>query len=303
MGRIWFLSIDRTAENFNHGRAHHALASIEGDRLAVCHWCFVRSLFLLAMAFLQVMPGHASDILVNDMLCSSYSCPTGSIQRWNASDVFCAYGACNGNDTSTCCVQGQFYSHRWRVVAASNVSDIWEVARLRFLLADDCNNASEVDTIPGLHSSYSRWPNGEAFSHRHGHGHVAARAFAADVAPTPRKPSPERSSWNSGGPCAVGACYIGFTWSAITDRHPLGKCRARSNSGCSTSSYIRQAGKLRIGCAEVEQSLTSGQFAETLRLEFLDTSAVDPYVWRTAAILDGATGGLAQIQMMETGPL
>lgn len=244
------------------------------------------------------------------------ACPLGYQHRWNAEQVLCSDGPCGQNDTDTCCTLGRFFSHSWRVLADSNVTEEWEVRRVRFLLDDGCDLSSEADTAPGIHSSYSNWPNGEAFSHHFGHGTIAARAFAADPVPTPRKPAPVRVVWTSGAPCAEASCFIGFRWESDVTRYPLGNCRNQYRTGCATESNLKKAGFLRIGCAEVEQSDVEGRYATSLRLQFLEASTKVPDLstwnttsrtadyarmdlWRTAGVVQGLDGGVARVRILD----
>lgn len=272
--------------------------------LCVCKlWVLSRALSALAVWALLCRQVVAPEPLLNDMPCSTLACPDGYQHRWNAAVVLCAKGACNLNDTDTCCVQGRFSSFSWRLLAASSVSEAWEVRKVQFLLADSCDAESEATTIPGIHWGYLDWPNGAAFSHQSGNGNTAAHAFVRDPAPTPRNPLPARLGWTSGGPCAESVCFLGFRWEADTNRYPAGPCR-ESQGICASTGLVRKVPALRIGCAAVDQSKLPGRFASELRLQFLETGVLGdandtggPEIWRTAAILRNISGGLARVQI------
>lgn len=241
------------------------------------------------------------------MPCSTLACPPGYLSRWNADDLLCGDGACGANDTETCCVLGRFFSHSWRILAAANVSDRWEVRRIRFFQDEFCfdgdpGNAtpsSEALTAPGVHHKWRGWPSGAAFSHHRGHGALAARAFAEDPAPTAFNPEPEREVWTSAGPCQEGQCFLGFAWESDIDRSPLGACEARHGASCASEALLRKAGHLRIPCAEVEQGNETGRFSEVLALQLLEPVGVSGggEVWRTVAQASGLDGGLAQLRL------
>eukprot|EP00927_Polykrikos_kofoidii_P061050 TRINITY_DN55938_c0_g1_i1.p1 TRINITY_DN55938_c0_g1~~TRINITY_DN55938_c0_g1_i1.p1 ORF type:complete len:313 (+),score=53.35 TRINITY_DN55938_c0_g1_i1:46-984(+) len=247
-----------------------------------------------------------------DMPCSGFVCPSGYITRWDAEALFCEDGACNANDTDRCCTLGRFFSHSWRVLAAANVTEMWEVRRIRFFQdefcfdgnasagrnssADAAVQSSEATTAPGVHHKWRGWPSGAAFSHHRGHGSVAARAFVPDTAPTPRNPSPVREVWTSGGPCEEGQCFLGFTWESDIDRSPLGSCTPKSGGSCASEALLRRAGHLRIACAEVEQGNETGRYSEALALQLLET-VPSGRIWRTVARAFGLSGGLVQLRM------
>ncbi|CAE7265424.1 ssp2 [Symbiodinium pilosum] len=203
-----------------------------------------------------------------DMPCTRLQCPTGYLQRWDAESTFCT-GACNSTDAEMCCFRRGFASHSWRILASSAVSESWDLAALRFYLAENCSAESLIETVPDRRSG----ANGAAFSHHRGRGGVAAELFHEPI----RLPSSAASSvkWSSGAPCAAGDCFVGFSWESDGTRQPVGNCKLTRGT-CPTVGYIRQAGAFRVGCVEVEQSSASGFFADTLRLQLLD--------------LDGPTG-------------
>uniref|UniRef100_A0A7S4V2L4 Uncharacterized protein n=1 Tax=Alexandrium monilatum TaxID=311494 RepID=A0A7S4V2L4_9DINO len=234
--------------------------------------------------------------------CSTYTCPSGYFHRWDADATLCAEGACTQNDTDACCVQGRFFSHSWRVVVASNVSIAWEVHRLRFFLDENCSTESVAPTVPGTNHKWRDWPNGAAFSHHHGHGSIAARAFVADPTATARDPAPQRKGWSSVGPCQEGACFLGFKWESDIDRYPRGSCHSHFGAPCASEGQLHKAGFLRIACAEVEQGQTEGRYADALQLQLLDAHMPQGAIqgaaaWRTAAEVRGLQGGTAQVRM------
>eukprot|EP00931_Biecheleriopsis_adriatica_P101905 TRINITY_DN76954_c0_g1_i1.p1 TRINITY_DN76954_c0_g1~~TRINITY_DN76954_c0_g1_i1.p1 ORF type:complete len:734 (-),score=98.33 TRINITY_DN76954_c0_g1_i1:18-2189(-) len=250
-----------------------------------------------------VIEGFEAPLEAN-MPCSSVICPAGYEHRWDADSVLCA-GACNvSDDLSACCVHVGFTSHSWRVQAVSNVSESWDLVSLRFYFAENCSASSLVSIAPGFQSrGYRGWPNGNAFSHHAGHGAVAQKLFAE---PTiwPSSPSfdPQAVKWSSGGPCAPGQCFVGFSWESDVDRYPHGSCSAPKRGNCATSAQLSKAAALRVACAEVEQSQLSGRFAEILRLQLRDMEGRDdnlsnPGIWRTAAEVRGLSGGLATLTL------
>jgi len=238
-----------------------------------------------------------------NMPCSSLTCPAGYAHRWDADSVLCS-GPCDvSQDLAMCCVRAGHTSHSWRVQAASNVSDAWDLVALRFFFAESCSQASLADIAPGIHHEWRGWPNGAAFSHHGGHGSVAADLFASPES-WPSSPATDTKvvQWSSGGPCAEGECFLGFAWESDVDRYPHGECQASQRGTCSTVGQLRKAGALRIACAEIEQSQQLGHFAEKLRLQLLDTAGrnsnlTNPGIWRTAAEARDLTGGLAVLQL------
>eukprot|EP00439_Symbiodinium_sp_Y106_P081747 s1097_g20.t2 len=217
-----------------------------------------------------------------DMPCTSLQCPTGYLQRWDAVSTFCA-GACNSSDAEMCCFRKGFASHSWRIVASSPVGEAWDLAALRFYLAENCSADSLIEAVP---SSRRGGANGAAFSYHRGRGAVAADLFHEPVQFPSSVPQLQSVRWSSGAPCTAGECFVGFSWESDSTRTPVGNCR--QTRGCPTVGFVRQAGAFRVACAEVEQSQDSGFFAESLRLQMLDVDGRDSNsseagLWRTAA--------------------
>jgi len=234
-----------------------------------------------------------------NMPCSTLECPVGYRTRWDAAWTFCSEGACNVTSTvdqESCCVQDHFSSYSWRIIAASNVSEQWELNSVRFYLSGNCSSESLLDTSPGVHHAWRGWPNGAAFAHYGGHGGVAAPLFN-------RPPQP----WSSGGPCESDGCYVGYKFESDIDRYPLGPCimpntppRVRFGETCASQATIVKANGVQVACAQVEQGNTTGSFAEVLRLQCLHTTrnaseyeATD--IWRTVAQVRVSEGGLAEL--------
>lgn len=238
--------------------------------------------------------GVLSRALEKDMPCNTMVCPVGFALRWDAADVLCM-GACDGHndtDTETCCVAGDFFSHSWRVVAAGNVSSSWELYSLKFYMDSQCDNASVIDTAPGLHHPWRGYPNGAAFAHVGGRGGPAAKLFRSPAEP-----------WTSAMPCEPGSCFIGFRWESNIDRYPLGACRVTHyGNRCASEASLRRQG-VRVACVELEQGEADGTYAESLQLQYeffpiaTPTSPLPPggSVWRVAAQTVGLSGGLAQL--------
>lgn len=243
----------------------------------------------------------------NEMPCITITCAEGYQHKWNAKDLRCPGACVTKNDTEACCDFGRFFSFSWRILASSNVTGLWEISKVVFKYDDNCSDASEVETAAAVHHKWRHWPNGAAFSHNAGHGTVAARAFAPDPVPTPRNLQPVRETWNSGGSCDAGSCWLGFKWDSDIDRAPVGLCTAKFGAPCTSMARPQSAGHIRVGCAEVQQGASPGSYAEELELQFLDVTGLslnstnDPRgVWRTAALAKGLTGGKAYISMSDS---
>lgn len=262
--------------------------------MAAPRWCAHRAALLTVTSVLAFTPPMSIN-----MPCSTGSCQVGYKLRWDAAWTFCSDGACNATegstDQETCCVQDHFSSYSWRIAVGSNVSDEWELSAVRFYLSSNCSAESLLDTAAGVHHAWRGFPNGAAFAHYGGHGGVAAPLFD-------RPPHP----WSSGEPCDGGDCYVGFTFESDIDRYPLGSClmpntppRVRFGETCASQASLIRANGVQVACAQVEQSNTTGKFAEILQLQCLHHVSTGtsnlPEVWRTVARVQVTEGGLAQL--------
>ncbi|CAK9006050.1 unnamed protein product [Durusdinium trenchii] len=153
-------------------------------------------------------------------------------------------------------------SDRWRIVPMTSVAD-WRIQRIRMFSDVTCTHPVDVYPSPYLDPLWSTvqegdpLPNGAAFSYP---GPLSSsNDVFKDVG----------NSWASGQHCAPGACHIGFSFGG-------------GNGDLRVST--------KVGCVEVTQSEVTGEFAESLELQYHDGTAFVAY--RQAF---GLSGGYALV--------
>jgi len=151
------------------------------------------------------------------------------------------------------------YSHpvpsatRWRLVPLSLVSTEWKVQHLRMFSDVTCSRSVAAYPAPYQDLLLSTWDEGQP---------LPTGFPFSDPGPLPLESLFEDGlgpGFLSGRPCGPGDCHIGFSF----------------GSGLSGANDVNVA--VKVGCVEVTQSDASGEFAESLELQYYDGSQYISY--------------------------
>ncbi|CAE7378084.1 prmC [Symbiodinium natans] len=161
------------------------------------------------------------------------------------------------------------YSHpvpsatMWRLIPLTQVSTEWKVQQLRMFSDVTCSHSVAAYPAPYRDPLLSTWqegqplPTGFPFSHP---GPLPVESVFEDGI---------GRGFVSGRPCGPGDCHIGFSF----------------GSGLFGADSMTAA--VKVGCVEVTQSDATGEFAESLELQYFDGSQYISY--RQAFNLVGGT--------------
>lgn len=152
------------------------------------------------------------------------------------------------------------YSHpvpsatRWRLVPLSLVSTEWKVQHLQMFSDVTCSRRVAAYPAPYRDLLLSTWDEGQP---------LPTGFPFSDPGPLPLESLFEDGRMGpgflSGRPCGPGDCHIGFSF----------------GSGLSGANDVNVA--VKVGCVEVMQSDASGEFAESLELQYYDGSQYVSY--------------------------